>query len=62
VELRLWFDLNVAIKGMAADALAAQPKDEGPTKTKAQALRLIQRGKEAVLAMEREAELQKNLQ
>lgn len=54
-KLRLWFDLNVAVKGMAAEAIAAQPKSKGETKTKAQAMRLIQKAKADVLAMEQEA-------
>ena len=55
-DLRLWFDLNVALKGMAAEAIAAQPPTpKGATRTRSDALRLIQKAKADVLAMEQEA-------
>ena len=45
---------------MAAEALAAQPTSKGETKTRAGALRLIQKAKADVLAMEQEAARQKS--
>ena len=38
---------------MAAEAIAAQPKDEGETKTRAQAMRLVSKAKADVAAMEK---------
>jgi len=54
-DLKTWFDLNVAIKGMAAEAIAAQPKPKGPTTTRGDAMRLINKAKADVAEMEREA-------
>lgn len=60
-DLCLWFDLNCALKGMAAEAIAAEPKTpKGATRTRADALKLINKAKADVLAMEREAEQRKS--
>jgi hypothetical protein len=53
--LKLWFDVNIGLLGLSAEAIAAQPKSPtGVTKTRAQAMSLVAKAKADVARMEQE--------
>ena len=56
-DIALWFDTNVALRGIANEMKAREP-DKGPTTTRAQAMKRIAQARADAQRMEEEASTQ----